>query len=299
MQKTLVFSSLNVNRVNRTGDFRLDASGKGVNVARVLTQLGREAAVLTAADLEMRELFLRLCRDDGLRVEWVPSGSAIRFCYTVINRSSGEITELVEDPEPVVPGAEEALLALYDRLLPDFDCLVISGSHARGFSGNLYPEMVRRAREAGKFVVLDIRGAELLDCLPFRPEVVKPNLEEFCETFGEDLTTKDTKDTKVKTRVMDKCGELYEKYGCVTILTRGAGAVWYYNGEQAGEVAVSAVPAVNSVGSGDAFTAGFVSVLRQAQDTGWREKAALEAAIAEGSRCGALNAGLLKVGGIR
>jgi 1-phosphofructokinase/tagatose 6-phosphate kinase len=79
LQKTLVFSGLLPDSVNRTEEYRLDASGKGINVCRVLTQLGKEACHLTQLGGALRPLFLELCERDGLRVEWVESSSPYVF----------------------------------------------------------------------------------------------------------------------------------------------------------------------------------------------------------------------------
>ncbi len=68
LQKTLVFSSLREGEVNRTPTYYLDASGKGVNVARVLGQLGIESVHLTHAGGMFREVFITLAEQDGLRM---------------------------------------------------------------------------------------------------------------------------------------------------------------------------------------------------------------------------------------
>lgn len=47
-------------------------------------------------------------QEDGLSMEWVPSGSEIRFCYTLINRKQHTITEIVEEGEPVSKETEKA-----------------------------------------------------------------------------------------------------------------------------------------------------------------------------------------------
>ena len=85
LQKTLCFPSVTQGEVNRTDNHRLDASGKGINVSRVLTQLGKTAVHLTQLGGELRPLFLSLCKKDKLlgslgTVEWVESKSPIRFC---------------------------------------------------------------------------------------------------------------------------------------------------------------------------------------------------------------------------
>ena len=43
--------------------------------------------------------------------------------------------------------------------------------------------MAKRAAAKGAMMVLDIKGRDLVTCLPFRPAVVKPNLSEFLATF--------------------------------------------------------------------------------------------------------------------
>ena len=110
LQKTLRFTSVVRGTVNRTGEHCLHASGKGINVTRVLTQLGKNAVHLTQLGGVMRPLFLSLCEQDGLSVEWVESKSPIRFCYTILTEDDGTVTLRFRDSmEQVrVPKAELA-----------------------------------------------------------------------------------------------------------------------------------------------------------------------------------------------
>jgi fructose-1-phosphate kinase PfkB-like protein len=182
IQKTLLFDGLQLDEVNRAREHRVDASGKGINVSRVLRETGRRAIHLTQAGGPTRDWFLALSAADGLELRWAESGSEIRFCYTVIDRRGGTATELVEEGRPVGEGTAQAILGLFAKALPECGALVISGTRAAGFPDGLYPEMVRRAKEAGLLVVLDLKGKDLLSCLPQRPDVVKPNLTELLGT---------------------------------------------------------------------------------------------------------------------
>ena len=110
IQKTLVFDKLAIDHVNRARIVRTDASGKGVNVARVLSQRGADVTHLTHAGGPNRDWFLALCAADGLDVRWVDSGSEVRFCSTVIDATEKTATELVEEAVPVQAGTEERLL---------------------------------------------------------------------------------------------------------------------------------------------------------------------------------------------
>ncbi len=183
IQKTLVFDTLAIDHVNRARIVRTDASGKGVNVARVLSQRGAAVTHLTHAGGPNRDWFLALCAADGLDIRWVESGSEVRFCSTDIDAGAKTATELVEQALPVQAGTEERLLGLFDAIIDRFDLLIVSGTKAAGYSDAVVPEMVRRASAKGAMTVLDIKGRDLVTCLPFRPAVVKPNLSDFLATF--------------------------------------------------------------------------------------------------------------------
>jgi 1-phosphofructokinase family hexose kinase len=286
LQKVVCFSSIIKDAVNRSRRHRFDVAGKGLNVCRVLSQLGKEALHLTILGGETRPLFLELSRREGLALRWVESGSPIRFCYTLIDEGDGSVTELVENTLPVEAETGARLREAFEALLPQCGTVVIAGTRAEGFSGDLVPCMVRRAKEAGRRVVLDLWGGDLLESLPCGPDVIKPNLAEFAATFfpGAGIPGRE--------QVRERCRELCRRYRCAVVLTRGTGAVWYAEGENFAEYPVTpAAKTVNTTGSGDAFTAGLAAAL--GDGLGLRE------AVAGGARCGALNAGLLQAGSIR
>ncbi|MDR0721359.1 MAG: PfkB family carbohydrate kinase [Treponema sp.] len=296
LQKTLGFSSLAKDRINRTDTYRLDASGKGVNVSRVLTQLGKTNCHVTQLGGSLRPLFLDLCTQDKLSVEWVESGSPIRFCYTLLDDADHSVTELVEESQRVTPGTEERLMAAYTRLLPAYEGVIISGTKAGGFSDALVPGMVRQAKEAGRQVILDLRGKDLVNSLRYKPDIIKPNLLEFIETFAPELKARlfvpeasdASQEERIRNPIRALCLELCQNYQCRIILTRGAHSIWFAESGGFAEYALEALQPVNTTGSGDAFTAGLAAALS--------EEADLEAAVAQGARCGRLNAGLFKVG---
>jgi len=303
LQKTLCFSSIKSGAVNRTAVHRLDVSGKGINVTRVLTQLGKKAVHLTQLGGTLRPLFLSLCEQDGLDINWVESESNIRFCYTLLTENDNNVTELVEESEPVNPQTETRLLEKFDSLLEGVSSslrssrtfgsksartssLIISGKNAAGFSEAVIPEMVRRAKEKDIRVILDIRGNDLINSLKYEPDIIKPNLDEFTATYN----TEPTKDFLL---------EISQKHKCGIILTNGSQkilAAEYAKGvDNFYEIDVPAVKAkltngqvTNTIGCGDAFTAGLTSALSEGAD--------FLAAINEGNRCGALNAGFIKPG---
>ena len=248
----------------------------------------------------LRPLFLSLCEKDGLSVEWAESESQIRFCYTILTQDS--VTELVEESEAVAAGTEQRLLTQYDSIIGDVSrnikFLVISGTKAAGFSDTLIPAMVRKAKEKGIKAILDIKGKDLIESLQYSPYIVKPNLYEFASTFAPELVENNDliNYEKARQKIISVTMDFVKKYGCSIVLTNGSRKILAVNagavgGEKFYEIDIQPVKAVNTIGCGDAFTAGLACAL----DNG----ANFEDAINEGIRCGALNAGFLRPGVVR
>jgi fructose-1-phosphate kinase PfkB-like protein len=306
IQKTLVFDGLDKGEVNRTGDYRVDVAGKGICCTRVLTQLGRRAVHLTQLGGPTREWFLSMCAEDGLEVRWVESGSDIRFCTTIIDRSERSATELVEEARAVEAQTGERLLAEYRRLLPTAATVMLSGTTAAGYPQDIIPEMARLAAGAGKRLFLDIKGRDLLESLPCRPVVVKPNLEELLQTYAPEaaaqertIAARNPADAATGGRnpeaamrdLVERLGRDYRrKYGSFLVVTRGARPTLFWDGEVIRECPALSVDVLNPIGSGDSFNVGVATALEDGAD--------IAEAVREGTRLGALNAERLKPGSI-
>jgi len=289
IQKTILLEELKENEVNRSSEYRTDASGKGVNVTRVLSQLKGKTVHLTQAG-DRNDYFLNLSKADNLSILTVPNSSPIRTCTTLLGEKNSTVTEIVEESRRVDKKTNNLILDKFKKLLQDTEYVIISGSKADGFSESIFPEMVRLTKAAQKNVILDYRGRDLLRSIAHRPDYIKLNFPEFVSTFFSDVSIGEhEKNSELKQRVMDKMKELLKKYGIKTILTRGSMPVIYINNEaEVKEEDIVPVKTVNTIGSGDAFTAGLAFKLNQ--------KASLQKAVLFGIECGSKNAALLRPG---
>lgn len=291
-QRTMVFDTFLEGEVNRCANYRLDASGKGVNVARVIAELGGKPIHLTHLGGPRSQELLDLLRADGIETLWADSHSPIRTCTTIINASRNTTTELVEEPEPVAPGTDAQIRQLFSAALADISTVVISGTRTPGYSATLYPDFVREAKEAGKRVILDVKGKDLLDSLPFGVDVIKPNLSEFAATFMPGTIVLEQEDSaEIKETVIARLAELHETYRTAFVLTRGAYPVWVYGDEGFAELPVERVKAVNTIGCGDSVTAGIAHELNNGKP--------MLQAVRTGLACGVANARTLRPGTIR
>lgn len=291
MQKTIVLDHLWENEVNRSGNHMFSVAGKGANTARVLTELGARTIHISHAGGLYRQTFLDMLADDGVTVRVADSGSEIRLCYTLINSERHTVTEIVEEAIAVSPETDETIRSLFLDALESIDTVTISGTKAAGYKKDIIPWMVKEARRQGKIVVLDVKGDDLTESLPFGPTVIKPNLKEFSETLFPEVTFKEHKtESAVLEEVKKKMVSLERDFGVTTVLTQGAKSVFIAHGGVVSEQLVNSVTPVNTIGCGDSFTAGLAF--------GLHEGLPIDRCVEIGIACGRANALNLKPGTI-
>lgn len=289
IQKTILFRELALDAVNRSTGYRLDASGKAVNAARVLHQTEPGSAVAVCPlGIENSSLFLSLASRDGLPVECVEVPGRVRYCYTLVEPVHGRATELVVGEEVESAdweGIADGLVARIAGMIGNFDALLFAGSRPASWPEGLPARILSLAREAGCLTMADFHGADLLRALERRAcDVVKINEEEFCGTFryafplGED---------ELASRIDEKSAEC----GCAIVVTRGAKDTLASLAGAGYRGSVRPVRAVNAIGCGDAFSAGFFQV--------WIKGAGMDEALSRGAWCATRNALSFRPGSVR
>jgi len=282
-QKTIVLSDLMENEVNRSSNYHLNLAGKGVNTARILMQLGENVRHLTHLGGSLSDYFLSLIEIDAIPFLWVESGSEIRTCYTLLNSRSHTTTEIVEEPEAVLESTYEKMLAAYEGALPHYDIIIIAGTKAPGYPDSVIPQMVYSAKKQGKIVILDIKGGDLLNSLEYKPDIIKPNFSEFLRTFYPDAEQGEhTIHPEYKIFVLEQMENIYRKFKTISVITSGANPTLFFENNTVSSLPVQKVVPVNTIGSGDAFTAGMSSALASG--------GSISEAVKKGQECGARNA---------
>ncbi|MGI5172961.1 hypothetical protein H0R92_05085 [Treponema sp. OMZ 840] len=298
IQRTAVFERVNMNEVNRSVRYRLDASGKAVNAARVLNQLEQNCALLICpAGKENIDDFVSLARADALESSIIPVPGRVRVCCTLLEKENGRVTELVMD-EPDCPGeqnkmmivkAEKRIWAELQKALKKSDALLFAGTTPKIWPEDFKVRVCKSTCDAGVVLLVDFWGKELLSVLKeCTPDIIKINAKEFCGTF----CTQEIRDTPgLMKAVADKSRELNN---CIVITRGSESTVGAFRGT-AFEAAVEKIKAVNTIGCGDSFSSGFLYeyLKTAAAHSGTPD---ISAALAKGTWCAARNAECEKVG---
>ncbi|HEV8607261.1 MAG TPA: 1-phosphofructokinase family hexose kinase [Tepidisphaeraceae bacterium] len=279
VQRVMVFKKLEFGEVNRAVEVRQGIAGKSVNVAKVLAALGKPVLASGFLGGERGEFIRQELSKRGIRHDFVTVGPQTRLCVTILDQGAGTITELVEESQAVEEGAWESLRAKMSAMLKGAKMLVLSGTLAGGARPSFYRECV----EMGIPAIVDTQGKVLLESLKARPLVAKPNRKELGVALGVAV------DSDADLRSAMK--RLLELGARNAVITMGGDGAMAFDGNEFWHVTAPAVKAVNSVGSGDAFTAGLAAGLVDGQT--------LSEACRLGAACGAANALTLMAGEVR
>jgi 6-phosphofructokinase 2 len=169
-------------KIRTTGD-RYDPGGGGINVARVILELGGAALPVYLAGGVTGGVLDELMGERGLPFRRVSIAGHTRIAMSVFERATGHEYRFVPEGPEVTPGEWLECLAVVDGLEPDW--LVISGSRPRGLPDDCFVTLVGRATRRGCRVVLDSSGPALAATLAAGGlALVKPSIGEFRALTG-------------------------------------------------------------------------------------------------------------------
>ncbi len=279
VQRVMVFKKLELGEVNRAVEVHQDIAGKSVNVAKVLAALQRPVIAVGFVGGERGEFIRQELNRRGIQHDFVTVVQQTRLCVTILDQGAGSITELVEESQAVEESAWDELLSKTKKI-PQAQMLILSGTLA----GGARPGFYRQCLESTELpAIVDTQGQVLLESLKARPLVAKPNRKELGVALG--LTV--DSDSSLQHAMI----ELVERGAKNAVITLGAEGAICFDAAEFFRITSPKIDAVNSVGSGDAFTAGLAAALVDGQP--------LPEACRLGAACGAANALTLMAGDVQ
>lgn len=263
--------SLTEGGVNRTDSEEIFFGGKGINVSKVLSELGVPSKALGFTAGFTGEAIEKGVAAMGVNADFVrlKSGNS-RINVKLKTAAETEINGQGPDID------QESLDTLLTKLdgLEAGDTLILAGSIPKSLPENIYEEILRRIGGRGIRTVVDASKKLLLNVLTYSPYLIKPNDQELSELFGVKLSGVE--------EVAEYAKKL-QKMGAKNVLVSmaGDGAVLLTEEGEVLRCGVYEGKVCNSVGAGDSMLAGFVAGL---------EKGDFEYALRLGTACGGATA---------
>jgi len=162
--------------LNRASALRRYPGGKGINVSRVIHELGGATVAYALTGGDDGAILQRLLDEEDIRCAFVPVRGLTRNNYKISTRRPRALTE-INTAGPQV--SSTSLHALSRRLLRSRPrCVALSGSLPPGAAPTIYARWIRALRRAGIPSALDATGDALRHGLSVRPWLIKPNRQE-------------------------------------------------------------------------------------------------------------------------
>ncbi|MFC7734609.1 1-phosphofructokinase family hexose kinase [Roseomonas sp. GCM10028921] len=167
----------------RTTNERQDPGGGGVNVSRVVRELGGETRAVILAGGVTGHFLDELLDEAGVPRRTVPIAGRTRISQTVLDRGSGQEYRFVPEGPAVTEAEWGAALSAVAEAEPGW--LVASGSLPNGVPDAFYARAIEAARARGLPFVLDTSGPALRAAVERGGiELIKPSQGEFETLVG-------------------------------------------------------------------------------------------------------------------
>jgi 1-phosphofructokinase family hexose kinase len=290
IDKTLSVPNFRLGRRHRTVEQTTMPGGKGVNVARVLKALGAPVIATGLAGGPTGTRIVEQLTQLNVLADFVRIREESRTNTAVIDPTTGEQTEINERGPRVDPHEVDLFSEKLLYLAKGASMCVFSGSLPRDVDVDIYARLIRELRRLDVTTVIDTDGDPLRRAVRAEPDVISPNVLEAEELVGHEFN-----DDEDRTYAVREMCELGAREAVMTMPDGCFARMW---DEEAGELTLyrvrvrpGAVEPRSTVGSGDAFLAGYVSARYQ--------KKPVAEALAFGVACGAestqhLGAGLVE-----
>jgi len=254
IDRTVAVPNFRLGHRHRAVESRTVAGGKGINIARALKMLGRPVIATGFAGGPTGNRLLEQLRKEAVLTDFTRIAAETRINLAVIDPTSGEQTEINERGPAVSPEEVEAFVRRVGYLADGAKLCVLAGTLPPGAGDDLYARLVKDLGERGLPVVLDAEGGAMLAGLRAGAAIVTPNEREAEELVGQEFADRDDLIQGLAELVRLGAGEaaITRPDGCVAVIGSGSEQRFL-------EVRTEPLDPVSTVGSGDAFLAGYVA----------------------------------------
>lgn len=247
VDKTIEVNNFKVNTVNHVNSVRLDAGGKGINVSKVIHQLGEKSIAMGILAGRSGEYIQTTLNHLEVSNDFLYIDGETRTNVKIVDRVNGFNTDINEKGPNV---NQHDLQKLKEKLLSKIDkksVLVISGSAPSNLNGEIYGDIIKEAKAKGAKTLLDADGELFVEGIKAGPYLVKPNIHELENYYGKTISS--------PYAAIDLAKDIF-KFGVeIIVVSLGAEGAIFMTREKTILVQGIKVEPISTVGAGDSMVA--------------------------------------------
>lgn len=149
---------LQIDQVNRAKAVNKTAGGKGLNVTRVIHQMGYDVTATGLLGGKFGEYILEKLTAEQITADFTKISGETRNSIALLH-DGGKQTEVLEKGPKITAIERATFLKDFDLLLDKSDLVTISGSLPQGLSPDFYTELIKLATQKNVAILLDTSGA--------------------------------------------------------------------------------------------------------------------------------------------
>lgn len=257
IDKTIILDILKKGQVNRSIYSRDDAGGKGINVAKVIKNLGHDVCAMGLIGEENKEDIYKKLDKGKIRYEFIEVDGETRTNIKIVEKEAGVFTDINQAGFEAKDEDVERLTSLVESKIIADDVVVISGSIPKGIDNNIYNFMIKKFKGKGAKVIFDADGEVLRYGIEACPYLVKPNINELKSIIN---CTEDIESIKKATK------ELVDG-GIKTVVSMGEKGALYIDDQNVLLAKPIRVDVKSTVGAGDSMVAAFAIGIHENMET--------------------------------
>jgi len=233
------------------------AAGKGINVSRVIRELGGHSAALGLVG-----------GYEGLQLEGLLINAGVMSDFTRISGETRTNIILREQTKgrqyvigaagPEVNATEIGMFYQNFNQIQNMEYLILSGSLPRGVTPNLYGQLILAGKKKNAFIVIDTDGKSLRESIEYQPTCIKPITYELSRLAERELQT--------ESEIMGFCEKIHQKGIPYILVSRGRKGLLLSSVKQKIKAIAPPVEVDSTVGAGDSVVGGFVLAHSRGKD---------------------------------
>jgi len=190
LDRTLWIEKIKPDDSNRIEKEERFAGGKGIDVSRVLTELGiTNKALGFVGGFDGEELEGRLI-NEGISCDFIRISGETRTNIVVNDMKTGNQTIFSARGPEIRPYELMQIIHKIEKLETP-EIVIISGSLPPGIHPEIYRKIIEILKDKGAKIVLDADGDALKSSIQSRPDIIKPNVHELSRLSGINLVHMD------------------------------------------------------------------------------------------------------------